>query len=371
MNGTTRRVESLEGSGSRGMNRAVWLLLAAAAFVLAGAALFETRSAGTSSARAALANSGQAGEPFQTMVGTVCEFPASIPLKWSDQWTFSPDGQNLAISALQSIWVWELADNEVRELTATADDEAHGSAFSQFLWTDDRHILALETQNSHAEAAAWSADHELPLPTVGFRWVLLDTQTGQRLRIVADSQNGGEYGLEVVGVVDADVWYIHAPDGKLRTYDSRTRTVGSEAYFDFDAEGARAFQVAPGGLWFSALIPDDPYRPLEGRLDVFNIQSSERRSVSNVYVNPERALVTPEGRYLFASSPGDDQGGVPRVYNLALGVEIQVPAGERWAPMVLSAARGVLLVGIPKSGNGPNEYDWDYAEVPVSYLIQF
>ena len=34
-------------------------------------------------------------------------------------------------------------------------------------------------------------------------------------------------------------------------------------------------------------------------------------------------------------------------------------------------ARGVLLVGIPKSGNGPNEYDWDYAEVPVSYLIQF
>lgn len=357
------------------MNRMIWVLAAASAVAVAGAALVKARSAAGSSAAALLSNLSGAGEPFQTAVGTLLNIPEVIPLKWTTgRWQYSPDGTRLAMLALNSVWVWNLESSEVIELAPVADDQQHGALFHEgLLWTDNRHILAKELHNSFAEGAAWRANRSLPFPEVAYRWVLIDSRTGERVRSVADPVNSHAGGmLDVVGVVDADVWYIHARDGKLRTYDSRTQTVGSEAYFDYDSGNGRAVQIASGSAWFSALDPaepPDPQRPSRGRVDVFNIQTGEvRRSRDDVYLPTLPALVTPDAKYLFTTETGEDGGGIPEIYDLALGTQVPVPAGERWMLGALSAARGVLLVGVFRPTDKPDHYKVDWAEVPLSYL---
>lgn len=360
------------------MKRVMWIIAAGGAVAIGGAALVKGRNAVVTSAAAPLSRSSSASAPFQTTVGIPLNIPEVIPLEWTTgRWQYSPDGTRLAMLALNSVWVWNFDSNEVVQLTSTADDEQHGAVFhGMMFWTDDGHILARETHNSFAEGAAWSADHSLPLPEIGFRWVLLDSRTGQRIRSVADRVNADAWGmLDVVGVVDADVWYIKARDGKLRTYDSRTRTVGSQAYFDYNGGNGRAAQIAPGSDWFSALDPaepPDPQRPSRGRLDVFNIQTGEVRSVDDIYLPTLPALITPDGRYLFTTETGEDGNGVPEIYDLGLGIQVPLPAAERWGIWSLSASRGVLLVGIGRPGDAPNvhAWTWEYAEVPLSYLTQ-
>lgn len=347
------------------MNRLPWIVFAIATFAITGAALVNTRGLAGTKNRPATSNSSQTDGPFETHSGQVLQVPAAIPLQWSERWGYSPDGTRLAIPALGSVWVWRISNNQVRQLSATADDGQHGSAFSSVFWTDDRRILAMETQNSLAEAAAWSADHASPMPAIEHRWVLLDSETGDRIRCVNDATR-----LEVVGVENADVWYIKAADGKLRTYDSLTGTVGSQSYFDYNAGHGYAAQVGTGSPWFSALVSQGPGNSAgsQGRLDVFNIGTGQSRSVPNVRLSVPPAIVTQNGRYLFTASLGQDGASVPEVHVVG-DIQIPVPPGERWIPYCVSAARGVLLVAIPRPTSAPNQYDWHYAEVPLSELL--
>jgi len=322
-------------------------------------------------ANGALGSASTAPE-FQTTAGQPLKVPAEIPLDRATQWDYSPNGTRLAF-LFQSIWVWSIDGNEVNELPPAPENELYayvlhrGSDVPAFYWTDDTHILACESHNLKAESAAWLADHTNPLPTCSYRWVLFDVTTGERVRVVSDVVNGGPDGLQVVGVQDADVWYVKALDGKLRTYDSCTQEVGPEAYFDYNSGCGYAIQVSAGSMWFSALVPHDAQDPLHGRLDVFNITTGETRSAENIF---RAGILTTDGRYLFSCATAADGLAEPRIDDIAFGVSLGVPAGERWLPGCISTARGVLLVGVPENADDPRNCTWKYAEVPLDYLLQ-
>jgi hypothetical protein len=105
-----------------------------------------------------------------------------------------------------------------------------------------------------------------------------------------------------------------------------------------------------------------------GRLDVFNIETGEVRSARDVRVPVMPALVTPDARFLFSAGTGADGQGIPRVHLLGPGTELSLPDGELGRIWALSAARGLLLVGVPFPGAKPNQFDWQFYEVPLSRL---
>lgn len=310
-----------------------------------------------------------AGPVFQSHLGSPLDWPAAVPSELGEM-HYSPDGTRLAVSARRSIWVWEFSSGEVTQLAPTPADAEHGYSFGGFFWADADHILACETGSNFAEVAAFMANHDAPL-NLTTTWALVNIHTGERVRGVSDSVNGDADGLHILGVVDKDVWYIKAPDGKLRSYDSRTQTVGSQAYFTYGAGEGTAVQTAPGSPWFSAVVLDDPYSPdapVFGRLDVLNILTGEKRSISNVLGRTK--TVTADGRFFFTSTMGNDGGTVPILFDLAQGLQVPLPAGERWGLEQVSSARGVVLVTIRIPTDVPNKYKYQYVEVPLAALTQ-
>lgn len=308
-------------------------------------------------------------DPFQTLVGTTLHIPEIIPLKWANKWAYSPDGTRLAFVEARSIWMWHLGTGQVDRLTPTADDELHGATLSPsvLFWVDDRHILMLEAQSNLAEARSRPPG---TIANMELRWVLIDSVTGERVRVVETQESPD--GVHVVGVRDMDVWYVLAPDRKLRTYDSRTGEFGTEAYFDYNT--GDAMQIAPASPWFSASIPTDPdpAKRHRGRVEVFNIETGERRGpLDDVYLSPPPGMVTPDARYLFTVVAHQDGGGMLVLHDLVLGVQRPLPAGERWFIGAMSAARGVVLVIVLTPGNEPNDIACTYSEVPLSYITQW
>ena len=352
------------------MNRDVWLPRAAIlSAILAGGmlALFVAGSGGGFSSRA---RSGPP-DPYQTRVGAVLNIPDCFAFDWAEEWRYSPNGSRMALEALGAVWVWTVGTADVRQFSAVPEGESRAASFGTFMWTDDQHILASEYR-ADAACDARLGDR----PPYEDRWVLLDAATGARLRRVTDEVNGGPDGLDVVGVVDADIWYIKARDGKLRTYDSRTGTLGEEEYFDYNAGRGSAHQVSPGSPWFSAFVPADPGGdPWRGRLEVFNIQSAERRIAEDgsLAAPLSMMLMTPDARYLFHGYGGDDGKFVPLISDLAYGIERGAPPGERWVPYAVSAARGVLLVMVPPEPlpDLVTIRTCEMAEVPLDYLTQY
>ncbi len=339
---------------------AIGVVLAGTAFVRAGSPV--VGAASTKSAPVRIE------DPFQTLVGTPLHIPEVIPLKWANKWAYSPDGTRLAFVEPFSSWIWHLGTSRVDRLTPTADDELHGATFSPsgLFWTDDRHVLVLEGQSNLAEARSRPPG---TLANMGLRWVLFDSVTGERVRVVETRESPD--GVHVVGVRDMDVWYVLAPDRKLRTYDSRTGEFGTEAYFDYNT--GDAMQVAPGSPWFSAAIPTDPdsAKRHRGRVEVFNIETGETRSVDDVYLSPPPGMVTPDARYLLTVVAHQDGGGMLVLHDLLLGVQRPLPAGERWFVAAMSGARGTVLVIVLTPGNQPDDIVCTYSEVPLSYITQW
>lgn len=308
--------------------------------------------------------SAQSPDP-QTTLGSTLSVPASINLQWAQHWRYSPGGDKMAIGGLRSIYVWTLDSGEVCDLLPQPDrDELAACLGPWFCWADGDHILALETQNSLAEAAARAADRSQPFPACVERLALFDVRTGERVRSTSM--------VEVTGTADADVWYIRANDGKLRTYDSRTGEVGSEAFFDYRAGAGVAAQVAPGSDWFFNVVSDDPDNPCKfyGRLEVFNVQTGEKRTWDHVSQAPSNPLtITPDARFFIKSTAGPI-GPVPHVYDLVTGQELSVPDGERWAPYLLSPERSALLVMLVRPGPERHDpFNITYVEIALRDLI--
>lgn len=350
------------------MKLRLWAMVATAVAALAGFGL-QAPWHGVPVARAGAFGAVAAeSAPFQTQIGIEIEIPSSIPIDWSEQWTYSPDGLRMAFSSLGSIWIWTRTTDEVQQLSPRVVDEGDGVLFKRYLWADDTHIIVEETRHSLAESEAFRGDHDLPFPAIMTHWILLDIRTGEPIRRVEGQGNGEQ--LVVVGAVDRDIWYVRAHDNKLRILDSRTGELGAEEFFDYGAGMGYAAQLGPGSPWFSTLVPHDPADPAFGRLEVFNIQTGARRSVSDIYAPIAPALVTLDGRYLFVTLQGSDGALVPRMRDLVLNTDIPLPPGERWGPWVLSTSRGVLLVGIPHLVSPPHRYSWHYAEVSLSDILQ-
>lgn len=341
-----------------------WSVSVAAAFLACALAL-KIGNSGSSEASASVSGAHSAAiVQFHTAAGQLLSFPAGMPVDRAQQWDYSPDGTRLALLVPASISVWTIESNQVTELPAAPGDQTYSYALRGFYWVDSAQILAREERCSKAEAGAWLANHSNPIPTPSHRWVLLNAMNAQRV------MEGPFDNLVVVGVKDAHTWYVKASDGKLRAYDSLTQTLGSEAYFDYNAGAGFAAQVCPGSDWFHALVPGSPQDPFHGRLDVFNIATGQKRSAEGVYRPIPAAALTSDGRYLFSTATAGDGLGEPRIDDLAGGVKLSLPPGERWLPWCISSTRGMLLVGVPKATGVSNDFTWDYAEVPLSYLTQ-